>query len=469
METEFAQYLNSGVSRSDFELLLEELAKQEAIRQASYPQELQGSPEMPSGLQTMVAALGPRNAEAARTARIIEPMSPSVTAQRDAQTAKIMQDMKIKEEEAQLKNDALKQRLDTANNQSSLRNELFATNLAAQPSSGGQSRAYSVPPELQEKFGQHYLTNAILPQRGAPVVPKSYGNPADEQVENGMLTDPTKVDWQRVEEGNYERKYSTGKPAPAPTRQQQIVQAVAAGIPAEQIKLMFGEEKGKKISRQATINKQGKRVWAYDDATPSDAPVASTIPSGFRETEDGEIEPVPGGPQDIKYHQAKASDQSSFRGLNEGLERMKYTAKQLLNENKGGVENISGKSQYLPIWGGTATFPGTAGANAKARLETLKAKVGFEVLQQMRNNSKTGGALGQVSDMENKLLQQAIDSLDTSQSDEQVLSAIQKVYDTADRIQKQYESAYQRKWGDYDKKQSASQPQGNKPDPLGIR
>ena len=38
-------------------------------------------------------------------------------------------------------------------------------------------------------------------------------------------------------------------------------------------------------------------------------------------------------------------------------------------------------------------------------LTTLKANLGFDSLQKMRDNSKTGGALGQVSEMENKLLQ----------------------------------------------------------------
>ena len=58
---------------------------------------------------------------------------------------------------------------------------------------------------------------------------------------------------------------------------------------------------------------------------------------------------------------------------------------------------IGGVAQYMP-------WP-TDRSRLDDYLTTLKANLGFDSLQKMRDNSKTGGALGQVSEMENKLLQ----------------------------------------------------------------
>lgn len=51
-------------------------------------------------------------------------------------------------------------------------------------------------------------------------------------------------------------------------------------------------------------------------------------------------------------------------------------------------------------------------------LTEIKARVGFDNLQRMRDNSPTGGALGQVSEMENRLLQAVEGTLDPAQSDQ---------------------------------------------------
>jgi len=60
--------------------------------------------------------------------------------------------------------------------------------------------------------------------------------------------------------------------------------------------------------------------------------------------------------------------------------------------------------------------PGTEGADVLAKIDNIKSQVGFMVLQDMRNASKTGGALGQVSERENILLQENLAALSTDQS-----------------------------------------------------
>lgn len=70
---------------------------------------------------------------------------------------------------------------------------------------------------------------------------------------------------------------------------------------------------------------------------------------------------------------------------------------------------------------------GTPGFNLDRAVDTIKANLGFEALQQMRQESPTGGALGQVAVIELQMLQAVIDSLDTAQSRAQVVEALQNV------------------------------------------
>lgn len=64
----------------------------------------------------------------------------------------------------------------------------------------------------------------------------------------------------------------------------------------------------------------------------------------------------------------------------------------------------------------TQDIGGTPANDLRATLNTIRANVGFDKLQQMRNASPTGGALGQVSERENLLLQSTLGSLEQSQS-----------------------------------------------------
>ena len=64
----------------------------------------------------------------------------------------------------------------------------------------------------------------------------------------------------------------------------------------------------------------------------------------------------------------------------------------------------------------TQLIPGTRGFDLKNRLLTIQSNIGFDKLQDMRDKSPTGGALGQVSEMELRTLQAVIGSIDQAQS-----------------------------------------------------
>jgi hypothetical protein len=63
-------------------------------------------------------------------------------------------------------------------------------------------------------------------------------------------------------------------------------------------------------------------------------------------------------------------------------------------------------------------LPGSQAADLRATLDTIEANIAFDRLQQMRQSSPTGGALGSVSERELDLLAAAMASLKQSQSPE---------------------------------------------------
>lgn len=65
-------------------------------------------------------------------------------------------------------------------------------------------------------------------------------------------------------------------------------------------------------------------------------------------------------------------------------------------------------------------IPGTPQADLAANIDTILANVGFQELQAMRDSSPTGGALGQVSERENLLLQSTLANIRNSQSPSQL-------------------------------------------------
>jgi hypothetical protein len=79
------------------------------------------------------------------------------------------------------------------------------------------------------------------------------------------------------------------------------------------------------------------------------------------------------------------------------------------------------------IGGTTVKVPGTPAYNLDKTVETIKANLGFDRLQQMRENSPTGGALGQVAVQELVALQSVVANMETGQSQDQLTRNLQLV------------------------------------------
>jgi hypothetical protein len=148
-------------------------------------------------------------------------------------------------------------------------------------------------------------------------------------------------------------------------------------------------------------------------------------PPGYRMTTDGNLEAIPGGPADTKLQGAFNQDTAMLQNSNAGFDRLAASANDILNHP--GLAGITGLRGKVP------DVPGTDAANARALLNTLKSQVGFGVLQEMRNNSKTGGALGAVSDAEGKRLENNLAALDTTQDIEQFKKQLKSIIDYTDQ------------------------------------
>lgn len=163
---------------------------------------------------------------------------------------------------------------------------------------------------------------------------------------------------------------------------------------------------------------------------------------------------------DFKSQAALSQDTSALQSITSDLDRLAAEANAL--KEHPGLQRATGAMSIVPVVGGTLTMPGTDPANFKERLGTLKSQVAFGVLQNMRNNSKTGGALGQVSDKEGQLLQDNLAALGRAQSPKEFSAALERIVAYTDQAKDRLRQAYDMKHGD----KTTAAP---KADPLGIR
>ena len=157
-------------------------------------------------------------------------------------------------------------------------------------------------------------------------------------------------------------------------------------------------------------------------------PQIGTIPPGYQAIEGPggawRMEPIAGGPAEAKIGAAEVAAETK--------RKLKTTQADIVTEDiDRSIAMV--ESASLPVTGmGSflSSIPGTAAHDLSATIDTVKANIGFDKLQAMREASPTGGALGQVSEMENKLLQSVYGNLSQSQSKEEFLYNMRRLKDT---------------------------------------
>jgi hypothetical protein len=78
-------------------------------------------------------------------------------------------------------------------------------------------------------------------------------------------------------------------------------------------------------------------------------------------------------------------------------------------------------------------IPGTPARDFTAELNTLKSNIAFGELAEMRAASKTGGALGAISEKELTLLESALGALDQGQSPGNLSAQLDKIVGSLER------------------------------------
>ena len=126
------------------------------------------------------------------------------------------------------------------------------------------------------------------------------------------------------------------------------------------------------------------------------------------------VVPIPGSKAAADVEQAASAKEAAREG---GIK----TAGVVLT-NIDEAQRVIAESK-LPTSGFTGSMlkkiPGTAATDVGALVNTIKANIGFDKLQAMRDASPTGGALGQVSNQEIDFLQSTLNNLNQEQSQEQ--------------------------------------------------
>jgi len=196
----------------------------------------------------------------------------------------------------------------------------------------------------------------------------------------------------------------------------------------------------------------------YDAALAAMSKPKDNAPSGYRANPDGSLSFIPGGPADPAMTAPRPSkpnlgtDQeigpdgrARYIPGSEGEMKARDLADKAKLRQRNAADNARSVIRFIdaaiPDVGlltaglGAAVFsklPGTDARDLAAKIDTVKANIGFDRLQQMRQESPTGGALGQVAVKELDFLQSVRGSLDNWQSPAELkknLGLVRKSYE----------------------------------------
>ena len=197
----------------------------------------------------------------------------------------------------------------------------------------------------------------------------------------------------------------------------------------------------------------GDRAVITDPTNPAAAPIAE-----FQRGVSPDAQPELRGQQTAAVQEAeiaaiapraleeRAVERQLQQGQRIGAIESKQEQTQLLTDLIDQAKDLSGFWTTGFVGGAASRIEGTPAYNLSRTLDTLKATAGFDTLQQMRDNSPTGGALGQVTERELSLLQATWGSVEQAQSQAQFERALERfdrqVQNSWDRVNRAYERDY---------------------------
>ena len=208
--------------------------------------------------------------------------------------------------------------------------------------------------------------------------------------------------------------------------QRRLIEARIGSLssPGEQFRTLSPEEKKELGIPEQSFAQQSTTTGAIKINDPPgplvkvDARSSGPIPAGFEVVHDDQgnpirMRPIPGSPAAIE---AERAAEAAGKRQDTASQQADIVSQEI--DRALGAMGVGANEGILPDTGFGALLkdiPGTDAQRIANSLKTIKANIGFDQLQKMREASPTGGALGQVSEREIDFLQSVAGSLDQSQ------------------------------------------------------
>ncbi|MEL6257960.1 MAG: hypothetical protein AAFQ67_02745, partial [Pseudomonadota bacterium] len=166
--------------------------------------------------------------------------------------------------------------------------------------------------------------------------------------------------------------------------------------------------------------------------TGDNGPRVGTIPQGMQLIQDPEgggfrMEAIPGSAQAREQEQGAIKAAANQRVSDEQFNIMNRSIDRALEQADAFSAGLMGQA--------TQGIGSTPARNLRATLDTIVANIGFDKLQEMRETSPTGGALGQVTERELAFLQAVRGSLDQAQDPAQLRQSLGEIKQSLANLQ----------------------------------
>lgn len=137
---------------------------------------------------------------------------------------------------------------------------------------------------------------------------------------------------------------------------------------------------------------------------------AGKPPSGYRYTDNGDLEPIPGGPADQKVTQAAKSQEGAVQAIDTAIDSVKELLSHPGRKSATGFTSITNR----------VAIPGGAASSFLSKLDTFKSQMFVPMVQQLKG-------MGQLSDAEGKKLTAAVGALEPSMNEKEFASSLSKI------------------------------------------
>lgn len=168
--------------------------------------------------------------------------------------------------------------------------------------------------------------------------------------------------------------------------------------------------------------------------------------SSDRRSHDETLKAIAGMNQQAKQDAKEEKKQLAMEQDRSSLETIQTSLDGLIT-NATALKNHPGLSRITGVMGAFPNMPGSDAANAQALLESLRSKTAVGAIQDMRSMSKTGGAVGQVTEKEWPRLENLYQALNTAQSPEAFKQALDDLVGYAQESKGRIQGSFDRKYG----------------------